>query len=101
MLGLLKRFLKPKVNMQELIHAGAMIVDVRTGSEYQAGHIQGSINIPLDRIRGEIEKIRGLNKPVITVCRSGTRSSIASNILKTAGIEAYNGGAWTNLKAKA
>jgi phage shock protein E len=87
--------------VQEILRAGAVIVDVRTGSEYRAGHIQGSINIPLDRISGEIDKIRGLKKAVITVCRSGNRSSVARNILKTAGIEAYNGGAWTNLKAKA
>jgi hypothetical protein len=39
-------------------------------------------------------------RPVITVCRSGTRSGVAKGILKSAGVEIYNGGAWTSLKNK-
>ena len=99
MTGFFKRLLNFKLNRQE-IPAGAVIIDVRTKPEYQAGHIQGSLNIPLDRITGEIEKIRELKKPVVTVCRSGARSGVARSILAANGIEAFNGGAWTSLKAK-
>jgi len=47
-----------------------------------------------------LEKIKKLNKPIVTVCRSGNRSAIAKSIFLSAGIQAYNGGAWTALKRK-
>lgn len=88
------------VNYKELIQNGAVIVDVRTPGEFKSGHINGSKNYPLDSIRGKVNDLKKLNKPVITVCLSGGRSSMAKNILKTAGIEAYNGGPWTSLRGK-
>ena len=84
--------------MAKLVEQGAVIVDVRTKGEYQTGHVEGSKNIPLDVIQTEAEKLKKLNKPIITVCRSGNRSGMAKSILSAAGIEVYNGGAWTSLK---
>jgi phage shock protein E len=77
---------------------GAVVLDVRTASEYQQGHIQGSKNIPVSEIRSSLEVIKRWNRPVITVCRSGARSAAAKSVLAAAGIEVYNGGAWNNLK---
>ncbi|MBI3137506.1 MAG: rhodanese-like domain-containing protein [Sphingobacteriales bacterium] len=88
------------VNYKELIHNGAVIVDVRTPGEFKSGHINGSKNYPLDTIRSKVNDLKKLNKPVITVCLSGGRSSMAKNILKAAGIEVYNGGPWTSLRGK-
>jgi rhodanese-related sulfurtransferase len=51
----------PKVNYQELIVQGAVIVDVRTKGEYQSGHVKGSINIPLDNLGNNLSKIK-INK---------------------------------------
>ena len=101
MLGFLKKlFGGASVNYKELVTNGAIIVDVRSASEYKAGHIPGSKNFPLDSIQTKIAELKKLNKPVITVCRSGTRSGMAKGILKSAGIEVYNGGPWTSLKSK-
>jgi rhodanese-related sulfurtransferase len=101
MLTLLKKLLgRTSVNYKELVSSGAIIADVRSASEYKAGHIPGSKNFPLDNIRTKVVELKKLNKPVITVCRSGARSGIAKGILKSAGIEAYNGGPWTSLKNK-
>ena len=101
MLALLKRlFGGASVNYKELVNNGAIIADVRTASEYKAGHIPGSKNFPLDSIQTKIAELKKLNKPVITVCRSGTRSGMAKGILKSAGIEVYKGGPWTSLKSK-
>lgn len=101
MLGFLKKlFGGASVNYQELVSNGAIIVDVRTASEYKAGHIQGSKNFPLDNISAKIAELKKNNKPVITVCRTGARSGIAKGIIKSAGIEVYNGGAWTSLRNK-
>lgn len=99
MIGFLKKvFGITSVNYKELASNGAVIVDVRTVAEYKSGHIPGSRNYPLDSIRSKVAELKKLNKPVITVCRSGARSGMAKNILKSAGIEAYNGGPWNLLK---
>ena len=98
MIAFFKKLFKPSADLAELVAQGAVIVDVRTKGEFQAGHIDGSKNIPLDTIKTEAEQLKNLNKPVITVCLSGHRSSMAETVLKSAGIEVYNGGAWTNLK---
>lgn len=101
MLTLLKKlFGGTAVNYKELVSNGAIIVDVRSASEYKAGHIPGSKNFPVDNIRSKVAELKKFNKPVITVCRSGARSGIAKGILKSAGIEVYNGGPWTSLKNK-
>ena len=101
MLAFLKKiFGGTTVNYKELVSNGAIIVDVRTSGEFKAGHIPGSKNFPLDNIRTKVAELKKLNKPVITVCRSGARSGMAKGILKSAGIEVYNGGAWTSLKSK-
>jgi phage shock protein E len=101
MLGFLKKiFGGSTINYKELVSNGAIIVDVRTSGEFKAGHIPGSKNFPLDNIRTKVAELKKLNKPVITVCRSGARSGMAKGILKSAGIEVYNGGAWTSLKSK-
>ena len=98
MLSFLKNLFKPSADMAKLVEQGAVIVDVRTKDEYKAGHIAGSRNIPLDIIKSETASLKKLNIPVITVCRSGNRSGMAKSILTAAGIEVYNGGAWTSLK---
>ena len=87
--------LGPKVNYHELIDNGAVLIDVRTPSEFSMGNAKGSQNIPLDRISGKVKKIKQLNKPVVLCCASGMRSGQATSILKSKGIEeVYNGGSW-------
>lgn len=85
-------------NLQQALDKGAVIIDVRMPGEYSQGHIKGAKNIPLNEIKLKLEIIKKWGKPVITVCRSGSRSLMAKNTLSAAGIETYNGGAWTNLQ---
>ncbi len=100
------RFLKqlfggaPAVDYRELKAQGALIIDVRAKAEYAAGHIKGSVNIPLDRIAQSTKKIKAKKKTVITCCRSGRRSGIAAKILQGQGVEVYNGGGWQSLDSK-
>jgi phage shock protein E len=92
--------LSPQVNFKELVQNGAQIIDVRTKGEYQGGHIQGAINIPLQSLQGSLSKIKK-DKPVITCCASGMRSASAKSILKSSGFsQVYNGGGWMSLQNK-
>lgn len=86
--------------LEEVIQRGAIIVDVRTKDEYNDGHLEGSQNIPLAEIKLKSHIIKNWSKPVVTVCRSGNRSSVAKEQMERMGIEAYNGGAWTSLQKK-
>jgi rhodanese-related sulfurtransferase len=85
MLKFLKRiFGRDNSVMVQAMQNGAVIVDVRTPAEYKQGHIDGSKNIPLDVIKSKVETIRNWKNPIVTVCRSGSRSSMAKGILVSA-----------------
>ena len=101
MINALKRILgfKSNLDIKELYLKGAQIIDVRTKGEYHSGHIEGSINIPLNTLENQLSKLKK-NIPLITCCASGMRSSAAKNILKSHGFEVYNGGSWISLKNK-
>ena len=87
-------------NIQEFIAKEAIIIDVRSPGEFSGGHIKGSKNIPLNEISSKIDEIKKQNKPVITCCASGMRSSQATSILKQNGIDVINGGGWQSLQSK-
>ncbi|HET7732772.1 MAG TPA: rhodanese-like domain-containing protein [Paludibacter sp.] len=91
----------PKVSFAELVSDGATIIDVRTKSEYASGHIQGSVNIPLDKLVSNLNKLKGKNKAIITCCASGARSASAKGILTSHGFtNVHNGGSWFSLDRK-
>ncbi len=83
-----------------LVAEGAIIIDVRSPGEYQGGHIKGSLNIPVDKIKGHVAELKKKNKSIITCCRSGARSGMAADILNSAGLTAFNGGPWNSLDKK-
>jgi phage shock protein E len=94
----LKLIFGKKVNLQEVISGGAVILDVRTKGEYQSGHLRNSINIPLDKLPQNLKKLNK-NKSIITCCASGSRSASARRMLKSNGFEqVYNGGSWYSLR---
>jgi phage shock protein E len=97
-MNFLKLIFGKKVNLQEVISNGAVILDVRTKGEYQSGHIRNSINIPIDKLPENIKKLNK-NKAIITCCASGSRSASARKLLKSNGFEeVYNGGSWYSLR---
>lgn len=89
----------PSVNYAELVKQGAQIVDVRSEGEYRGGHINGSVNYPLDRLPQLAAQLKK-DKPVITCCASGMRSASAKSWLTSNGFtEVYNGGGWNSLQS--
>ena len=79
-------------NIDEAVKAlrgatAAVLMDVRTPDEYTAGHIPGSVNCPLERLRD----YEGDNsKPIYAYCRSGARSGRAVALLQEMDYEAVN-----------
>jgi glyoxylase-like metal-dependent hydrolase (beta-lactamase superfamily II) len=61
-----------------------VIIDVRTGREWEAGHVQGSVNIPLNQLAERIAEVPE-DREVVVHCQGGYRSSIAASVLKRAG----------------
>ncbi|NLJ00816.1 MAG: rhodanese-like domain-containing protein [Bacteroidales bacterium] len=94
-MGLLSRLFKitGSVELKEKIQNGALLLDVRTKEEYESGHASGSVNIPLDVLTSQVERVKK-GVPVVAVCESGARSAYAARFLKSQGVEAYNGGSW-------
>lgn len=90
----------PSADFKELVKNGAQIIDVRTRGEYASGHVKGSINIPLNELASNIKKLKK-DKPIITCCASGMRSSSAKATLMSLGFtEVHNGGGWMSLNGK-
>lgn len=87
------------MNMKELVNdPKAVLIDVRTPMEYQDQHVEGSLNIPLDTIPDEIERIRSLNGPIVLFCRSGARSGQAMMYLQQSGVKnLHNAGGISNV----
>lgn len=86
------------VDLKEEVAKGAKIIDVRSPGEFAGGHAKGAVNIPLDQIPNNVEKLRKMDATLIMCCASGMRSGNATSFLKKQGFEnVHNAGPWTNL----
>jgi len=65
----------------------AFLLDVRAPGEYEEIHIPGATLIPLGDLPGRLSEVPADADPVIVYCRSGGRSSTASEILAQAGFD--------------
>ena len=74
---------------KELIDSGAILVDVREDTEWRAGHAPGARHIPLSRLAHRLRDLPP-QRTVVTVCRTGGRSSRAAAILAREGREVVN-----------
>ena len=64
---------------------GAVLLDVRTEEEYRNGHIDGSVNLPLDKVYSIENIVKDKNTPLYVHCYSGSRSGQAVAYLKQMG----------------
>ncbi len=61
----------------------AVLVDIRSIEEFGKGHIEQSMNLPLDSLESNLKKLnKHRGKPLILVCQSGARAAKAASILK-------------------
>ncbi len=81
--------------IKDALRRHAVVIDVRTAQEFDQGHIPESINIPVDRVAANAERIKAMKRPVVVCCSAGTRGGQAMEILKDKGVkDIYNGGSW-------
>lgn len=74
--------LSPALAVTKMNNDDALVVDVREPNEYVKSHIEGSINIPLNKFSDQIDSItQHKTHPVIIVCQTGTRSISACKTL--------------------
>lgn len=82
----------PQVSVQEAIALTGprgVLLDVRTPTEYAAGHIPGAVNIPVDELRSRLVELPR-DRPVAAYCQVGQRGYLALRILLQAGFQAAN-----------
>jgi phage shock protein E len=62
-----------------------VVIDVRTSSEFQSGHIPGAKLIPVDEIENRTSEVPRDAKNVLVTCQGGTRSAAACQLLSEKG----------------
>ena len=65
------------------------LIDVRTPAEFEAGHIPGAVNVPLDELKTSLDQLCTVlddHHDVVLVCRSGQRAGQAQEALHQVGL---------------
>lgn len=86
---------------EKIFSSKNIIVDVRTPSEYQDGHLEKAVNVPYSEIRSKIEElVPNKEQTIVVYCRSGKRSKFAAKKLKSMGYtNVIDAGKYKDLKA--
>ncbi len=75
--------LEPIVSVSQLRNqasAAALLVDVRSGTEFAAGHIPGAVNIPMEQIEARLDDL-GVHVPLVLICQAGKRARMTAALL--------------------
>ena len=66
-----------------------LFLDVRSPEEYRLAHIEGAINMPVDKIEDQVHKL-DKSKPILVYCKTGITAAFAADILAGYGFEVHN-----------
>ena len=84
---------KKNIMSNQINDPNTTFVDVRSAWEYDEEHIENALNIPLEELNGNIEKLKSLKGSIVFYCRSGNRSGVGVILAKNAGLtNVSNGG---------
>lgn len=92
----------PLQALQLINHQEAVVLDIRDGADYKAGHLAGAYHIPANALTGRLNELQKFkDKPLIVYCRMGNTTGAAGALLKKNGFTAVHelsGGiaAWLN-----
>lgn len=79
--------LGPLISQQQPI-----LVDLRDGKDFKAGHIVGSRHIPYAQLKDHVEELRASGKPVVFICKMGQSAGAAGRLLGTKDVYRLDGG---------
>lgn len=68
---------------------GATFLDVREPFEWDAGHVEGSMHIPMGDVERRWEEVPRDGR-VVVVCHVGQRSALVTSFLRQQGLDAHN-----------
>lgn len=74
----------PSHEGRKLVASGALLLDVRTPSEFQEEHVQGATNIPVQELAARMHEVPK-DASIVVYCRSGGRSAMAAQMLRARG----------------
>ncbi|GGF47752.1 sulfurtransferase [Marmoricola endophyticus] len=71
---------------------GLTVLDVREDAEWEAGHVDGAVHVPLAEVPQRLDDLaeRAAGAQVLVVCKVGGRSAQATGYLQQNGVEAVN-----------
>lgn len=75
--------------VEAAVEAGGYLLDVRTPGEFVRGHIDGSVNIPVDELHDRIREVPR-DQRIIVTCAAGLRGHTATALLRDRGFDAVN-----------
>lgn len=71
---------------EEMVDKPAFLLDVREVSEIETdGYIEGAVNIPVREVLNNLDKLPGLDEPIVIYCASGHRGAMVMSALKLLG----------------
>jgi rhodanese-related sulfurtransferase len=80
----------PATAAENAAEGSMLLVDVRETDEYVAVRSVHAEHVPLGSLGDQVERLAAAGKPVAFVCRSGSRSAMATRMARKAGVEAHN-----------
>jgi rhodanese-related sulfurtransferase len=86
------RYEVPAVEIADVptpLPGGVVVLDVREPEEWQAGHIDEALHVPMRQLPARIEEVPS-DRQVLVVCRVGARSASATAFLVSLGRNAFN-----------
>jgi rhodanese-related sulfurtransferase len=78
-----------KAAVESAVEAGTVIIDVRSVEEFSAGHLEGALNFNVEdgTLAAQLSALDPAAEYIV-YCRSGRRSAIAADMMRTAGFDA-------------
>ncbi|WP_411726672.1 rhodanese-like domain-containing protein [Methyloglobulus sp.] len=81
-------FVSPLLAVTKMNNGNTVVLDVREHDEFNKGHIESAVNLPLSKIKEQTTSLDAYkNNQVLIVCQDGTRSSTAGKIITKAGLK--------------
>ena len=73
----------------EMVAAGALLLDVREPDEWAAGHAPAAVHVPMGQLPGSVGELP-TDRPIACICRSGARSGRVTEYLLGFGLDIVN-----------